>query len=277
MKITIYQIDTAKDTDNAAFMSLSQLQKIQGDSDVRSERYNEVYKGEITGDTLEDAYFTFNVDRPEDYKARSLSVSDVVRIEGSPVDKDGFYFCDSFGFKEIKDFDPEKAGNENRPIDYKTEVEEGNEANKKSSSPEMMQVLLVQPMREPKVIEIEAKSLESMQKVVDGYIEAVYPFEDDPEIALICNEEGKLNGKELNRAVYDSNHEVMDVIAGDFFICSAPESSDNFEGLSAEAAKKYARKFRDPEIFISYNGMIKALPCRLEPEKNHVSRSDDAR
>ena len=55
-----------------------------------------------------------------------------------------------------------------------------------------------------------------MQKVGDGYIESVYPFKDDPKITIICNEEGKLNGMELNLAVYDSSHEIMDIIAGIF-------------------------------------------------------------
>ena len=49
--------------------------------------------------------------------------------------------------------------------------------------------------------------LESLQKTVGGSIEAAY-FYDDP-IALICNEEGKLNGMPLNRAVKDENGEIM--------------------------------------------------------------------
>ena len=47
---------------------------------------------------------TSNLERPEGYKGRSLSVSDVVEI----VDENGdstFHFCDSIGFKQI-DFDP---------------------------------------------------------------------------------------------------------------------------------------------------------------------------
>ena len=325
MKITIYQIDIAKDTDNVAFRSFSELHKIQGDSNIRSERYTKVYEGETIGNTLEDAYYTFNVDHPKDYKARSLSVSDVIQIEGSSVEKDGFYYCDTIGFKEIKDFEPEKTSTENllraekarvkdkvkchsirdeypkgtkirlismdgesqMPCGLKGEVEYVDDIGQihvlwengsslalnpevdsfeKDTSPDMMQVLLVQPMKSPKMIEIEAKSLESMQKVVDGDIEAIYPFADDPEIALICNEEGKLNDMEPNRAIYDEDHNMVEIIAGDFFICSAPENSENFEGLNKSSAEKYAHKFKSPEIFISVNGDIKAIPCR--PESN---------
>lgn len=66
-------------------------------------------------------------------------------------------------------------------------------------------VLLVEPEKYPKVIEID-DSLESMQAVVGGSIEEYMPFED--EIAIICNEEGKLIGLPLNRAVYAEPEKV---------------------------------------------------------------------
>ena len=59
-----------------------------------------------------------------------------------------------------------------------------------------MNVLLVEPMREPRAVQIES-GLESLQKAVGGYIEAVYPF-DDP-VAVIVNDEGKINGRPPNR------------------------------------------------------------------------------
>ena len=47
-----------------------------------------------------------------------------------------------------------------------------------------MNVLLVEPNADPRAIEIDG-SLASMQSLVGGLIEAVYPFEDP--VALICN------------------------------------------------------------------------------------------
>ena len=64
-----------------------------------------------------------------------------------------------------------------------------------------MKILLVEPMEKPRVIDIDG-SLESMQKIVGGLIQAIYPF-DDSEIALVCNEEGKISGLPLNRALRD--------------------------------------------------------------------------
>ena len=49
------------------------------------------------------------------------------------------------------------------------------------------------------MIEID-DTLEAMQKVVGGDIEKYMPFDDD--VAIICNEEGKVNGLPPNRAVY---------------------------------------------------------------------------
>lgn len=65
----------------------------------------------------------------------------------------------------------------------------------------IMRILLLEPNRSAKVVDIE-QTLEGMQKVVDGDIEAVYPFNDN--IAIVCNKEAKingLNGLPANRAI----------------------------------------------------------------------------
>ena len=67
-----------------------------------------------------------------------------------------------------------------------------------------MKILVVEPLAAPYEKEIEG-GLESMQAVVGGYIQAIYPFEDD-ELALICNEEGKLLGLPFNRALVQVPH-----------------------------------------------------------------------
>ena len=52
-----------------------------------------------------------------------------------------------------------------------------------------MKILIVEPRKRPREAEIDG-SLESMQKTVGGYLQAIYPFED--EIALVCDDESKL-------------------------------------------------------------------------------------
>ena len=66
-------------------------------------------------------------------------------------------------------------------------------------------VLIVEPGKEPYVKEIDS-GLESLQHEVGGCIEAIYPYEDP--VALICNEEGKLEGLPLNRALRDEDGDI---------------------------------------------------------------------
>ena len=81
-----------------------------------------------------------------------------------------------------------------------------------------------------------AGDLKSMQAVVGGYIQAIYPFTDE-ELALICNEEGKLIGLPFNRALRDQEGSIYDVVAGTFFLCRAPADSERFESLTEEQMK----------------------------------------
>lgn len=110
-----------------------------------------------------------------------------------------------------------------------------------------MNALVIEPMRKPYAKEIDGE-LESMQNIVGGLIQAIYPFEDGT-VALICNEEGKLLGLPLNRALRDENGDIYDIIAGTFLICSAPPDSENFAGLSEEQMQKYKSKFEHIEIY----------------------------
>ena len=70
---------------------------------------------------------------------------------------------------------------------------------------EKISVILVEPNKYPEVVEIE-DTLEAMQKIVGGCIEQYMPFDD--EVAIICNDEGKLNGLPLNRAIYSEPENV---------------------------------------------------------------------
>jgi len=97
-----------------------------------------------------------------------------------------------------------------------------------------------------------------MQQIVGGTIQAVYPFEEP--VALICNDEGKLLNLPLNRALRDSNGAIYDIVAGTFFLCTAPVDSDRFESLTDEQAQTCLERFAVPEQFIKNNGDIFVLP-----------------
>ena len=78
-----------------------------------------------------------------------------------------------------------------------------------------MKILVIAPNDRPKRVEIP-HTLAEMQRVVGGHIQAVYPWED--LVALVCDEEGLINGKPLNRYIMPGM-----VIAGTFFICGLGE------------------------------------------------------
>ena len=104
-----------------------------------------------------------------------------------------------------------------------------------------MKVIIIKPFTQPYTKEIKG-DLRSMQEIVGGYIEVIYPF-DDQEIALICNEEGKLEGLTPNRFLLNRDNGICDYICGDFFLCSAPIRSENFESIPDRLIDKYIKKF----------------------------------
>ena len=120
-----------------------------------------------------------------------------------------------------------------------------------------MRVIVVEPKKKPTAQDI-GSDLESMQKIVGGPIEAVYPF--DGPVALICNEEGKLLNLPLNRALRDDEGKVYDIISGTFFLCAAPPDSDHFTSLTDQQVKTYMERFSMPEMFLNVGGNLFVLP-----------------
>lgn len=122
-----------------------------------------------------------------------------------------------------------------------------------------MTVLKIMPGRKPERVSIP-HTLESMQELVGGCIQAIYPYEDP--VAIVCNEEGKLIGLEPNRTVRDPDtNEITDIICGPFFICGLGE--EDFCSLTEEQATKYSKLFHSPEVFLWNGTNIVALPVKV--------------
>ena len=120
-----------------------------------------------------------------------------------------------------------------------------------------MKVVVVEPKKKPMVQDISS-DLESMQRIVGGFIQAIYPFEEP--VALICNEEGKLLNLPLNRALRDDKGNVYDIISGTFFVCAAPPDSNHFAGLTDQQVKTYMEWFAMPEMFLNVGSELFVLP-----------------
>lgn len=232
MNIKIYQINMDRDHNRLAFQGFDCLKRFQGSSEIESEIYDIVFKGEVNCNNLEDVYRMFNLHHPSGYTGRSLSVSDVVEV----IDENGksaFYFCDIIGFQKV-DFEPELAA----------ELKE-----------EKIKVVLCEPDKLARITEID-NSLEGLQKAVQGSIEAFYPFEEP--VCIICNEEGKFNGMTPNRAVYGDNNEIIDVIFGPFIICDCSKG-EHLSSLSEKQLKQFMEQFKYPERLININGKLMSI------------------
>ena len=97
-----------------------------------------------------------------------------------------------------------------------------------------IKVLVIEPYNEPyeKVI---PNTLNAKQQIVGGNIEYAYLNNDD-NVALICNEEGKILGLPFNR---DIGH---DIIAGTFIIVGDDDSGED-KSLTKQQIDKYKNKF----------------------------------
>lgn len=95
-----------------------------------------------------------------------------------------------------------------------------------------------------------------MQVEVNRTIQSIYPY-DDP-VALVCNDEGKLLGMELNRGLRDDAGNLYDIVAGSFLVVGLGE--EDFVSLPPKLIQKYTEQFRTPELFVPRDGKLVVLP-----------------
>ena len=85
----------------------------------------------------------------------------------------------------------------------------------------------------------------------------------------VCNEDGKLDGLPLNRALRDSDGDIYDIVAGNFFIVGLGQN--DFTDLPHELAEQFAERFRQPEMFMRVDGKIEAAPMPDEQVQSGMS------
>ena len=128
-KYGIFQLKDDPELDKFRFEGTESLKRMGINKDnfdaVLPENYKLVYLGELSelqgqtqSETLEAIYTKFNIDHPADYKAHSLSVSDIVVLHENG--ENTAHFVDSFGFTELPKFMLTLEGKEN---EIETELE----------------------------------------------------------------------------------------------------------------------------------------------------------
>ena len=128
-------------------------------------------------------------------------------------------------------------------------------------------VLVVEPGKEPYAKEIDS-GLESLQHEVGGYIQAVYPFEEP--VAIVCNEEAKLEGLPLNRALRDEDGDIYDIVAGTFMVVGLTD--DSFGSLTPELMQQFTDHFKSPEQFAKLGDRIVAIPMISEEQQKQEAK-----
>ena len=97
----IYQIWADSPGENYAFMNMSFIES--HGMQIKKEDYKLVYVGELSGNmSLDDIFERFNIDRPEDFRGHSLSVSDIVVLNDG--EKVTAHFVDSISFEQLDSF-----------------------------------------------------------------------------------------------------------------------------------------------------------------------------
>ena len=129
-------------------------------------------------------------------------------------------------------------------------------------------VLEIVPGQYPKQVEIDP-DLKSLQQAVGGNIGASYPFNDP--VAMVYNDEGKLMGLPLNRALRDEDGQMYDAVAGTFLVVGLGE--EDFVSLSPEMAQKYEQLFHQPEAFLPLGRRLMVIPVPDESVQNDAEKA----
>lgn len=248
MEIVLYQINEDRDFNEVEFMDYQYTEQFG----IDPFSYDRVWSGHLEATTMDDVYATLNLDmKPDNYNGRSMSVSDICEVIGENG-QSKFYFVDrGAAFREVP-FDPS--------LTTATKERE-------------ITVLACYPGKTAEVIKLP-NTLKAKQQFVGGYIEATYPSIDP--IAIIVNEEGKINGLPLNRALYNDSGEMVDIVAGPMMVVGLTE--DDFGSLRGELLEKYTEKFKHPEKFMQFGDRIMAfkIPEKKQEEertqKHHIRR-----
>ena len=92
-----YKIKQIKDVENCAY-AFKHYEWAKNVLDLND--YEVVYEGELDcpemPNALEELFEIFNNKRPKDFERRSMSISDIVEIDGKN------YYCDFVGWVELK-------------------------------------------------------------------------------------------------------------------------------------------------------------------------------
>lgn len=259
MKIRIYQINTDRDTQDQKFTDYNQEK-------MDESTYDEVFRGIVDCENLEDVFAKFNMEGHPLFRGHSMSVSDVVLVE---EDAGNFYGSITFFntdnaietcyYKTKEKYDEELKEGSNLGRVMQTKVFDGIPETPKGAyycqgigfkqidfddsrtilPNDLMRIVYVEPHMEAYESYMD-KDLDSLQRAVKGMIEPIY-IDSQTDFMLVGNDEAKLIGMEGNRRIGEGGS----IIAGPFFICGVGE--EDFISINDEQIKEAMEVFGQPE------------------------------
>lgn len=266
MNIKIYQINHERDKNFVKFLHYDHLDSFQETKDINASIYDEVFSGNVDCPDLEDVFRKFNTEGHPLHRGHSLSVSDIVVVDGdvpnlvgrirfynSSTDYEECCYTDEKNFrKDIREayevgrtIQVDELSGQDIPavecgayycdsVGFQKISFDESQTHKPDN---LMRIVYVEPHKAPYISEIE-HSLEAEQKAVGGLIDLVY---NDDGTLLVCNDEGKLIGMDGNRHIGDGSS----IIAGPFFVVG--DGGEDFRSLTESEVMKYMDKFKEIE------------------------------
>lgn len=252
MEVVIYQINEERDRDGYDDQYQYKHYDYVEKYGLEEYRYDRVWSGHLEAEDLGEVFMILNTQpMPDNYMGKNMGVSDVCEV----IDENGesrFYYIDGY-------------------TDY-VEIEFDSSLAQEAKEREIT-VLACLPGKTAEVVTIP-NTLKAKQDFVGGFIEATYPSADP--IAIICNENGKIENLPLNRALYTDDGQLYDVIAGPMLVVGLTE--DDFGSLRGDLLEKWADKLKHPERFMMFGDQIMAFkipeqqPKEEQTQKHHIRR-----
>lgn len=246
-KVKIYQI---KDFEKCNYVFRSYDKALE--HGFNPQDYKIVYECEREDNyTFDNCFSEFNINRPEDFEGHSLSVSDVVCIDGK------FAYCDDCGWEELDE-------STSSMFELNTYIEN-------NYTPKVMIVHANSIMIQVDILpNNKLLNLNYMQKVVGGHIEFVHiPLLEEHGIDMICNDDGLLLNMEPSVMVFDGDKLLETIVGNVLFV---KNQGEDVTGLDEEQViflehlfeKSHIAIFNKNEEPVSY--MVKKIQWeRNEP------------
>lgn len=264
----IYQLKHKPELRHLRFEGTESLKRMGITKDnfdaIKPENYLPIYVGELSelerqtqGATLEAIFQKFNIDRPEEFKGHSLSVSDIVVLHQGG--KNSAHFVDSFGFTELPDFLREQ-------MPEKEEVQDASGHNVQKPKLEMDGDEIIDLGDEAEQVLAEMKkTLESEQEtelafsIADRFI-SIQEVEGGYDYSIMG-----ADYKEIDGGIYDNPDVTIKEALHD--ILEDLKSQPDYNGAKGNIQRE------DELIPIDYNGLIEKAEeaNRIIPENTPSS------